>query len=31
MKIKMKQDKLATANEAGSETLVYKQDSELDM
>ena len=31
MKIKMKQDKLATANEAGSETLVYKKDSELDM
>ena len=27
----MKQDKLATANEAGSETLVYKKDSELDM
>ena len=31
MKIKMKQDKLATANEAGSETLVYKKDSELNM
>ena len=31
MKIKMKPDKLATANEAGSETLVYKKDSELDM
>lgn len=27
----MKQDKLATANEAGSETLVYKKDSELNM
>jgi hypothetical protein len=31
MKIKMKVDKLATANEAGSETLVYKKDSELNM
>jgi hypothetical protein len=31
MKIKMKQDKLATANEAGSETLVYKKDSEINM
>jgi len=31
MKIKMKQDKLATANEAGSATFVYKKDSELDM
>ena len=31
MRIKMKQDKLATANEAGSETLVYKKDSELNM
>ena len=27
----MKQDKLATANEAGSETLVYKKDSEINM
>jgi hypothetical protein len=27
----MKVDKLATANEAGSETLVYKKDSELNM
>jgi len=31
MKIKMKQDKLATANELGSSTLVYKKDSEHDM
>jgi hypothetical protein len=31
MKIKMKVDKLATANEAGSETLVYKKDSEINM
>ena len=27
----MKQDKLATANELGSSTLVYKKDSEHDM
>jgi len=31
MKIKMKQDKLATANEAGSSTMVYKKDSVMDM
>ena len=31
MKIKMKQDKLANANELGSSTLVYKKDSEHDM
>ncbi len=31
MKIKMKQDKLATANEEGTETLVYKKDREINM
>lgn len=31
MKIKMKKDKLATANEAGSATMLYKKDSVMDM